>query len=234
LAVTFGMCLDGGIVNAQFGENPFVTFEAGRGAAVVARGEHASTLWVDQDDFPGVVPAAKDLQSDIECVTGVRPDLQTGMDVRGETLVLIGTIGKSHRIDDLISQGKLNVSGGSTPRLEYDFFIRSAGQVQVELEGAPSVDFQSGAGLQIAAALDDGAQRILKLDTWEQGNFSRAVAENVRRVTTPLTVQSAGRHALKVWMVAPGVVLEKILIDAGGLRPSYLGPPGAEYVSAAH
>jgi hypothetical protein len=126
------------------------------------------------------------------------------------------------------------VPGGSTPRLEYDFFIRSAGQVQVELDCAPSLDFQSGAGLQIAAAIDDGAPRILKLDTWEQGNWSRAVAENVRRVTAPLAVQSAGRHTLKVWMVTPGVVLEKILIDTGGLRPSYLGPPGAEYVSATH
>jgi hypothetical protein len=26
-------------------------------------------------------------------------------------------------------------------------------------------------------------------------------------------------------MVTPGVVVERIIVDTGGLRPSYLGPP---------
>ena len=33
----------------------------------------------------------------------------------------------------------------------------------------------------------------------------------------------AGLHTLKIWLVDPGVVLQKIVIDAGGVS-CYLGP----------
>jgi len=57
---------------------------------------------------------------------------------------------------------------------------------------------------------------------WEQ-----SVRDNARRVTSKHQVESTGYHTFKVWMVDPGVVLERILINtpASAKAPSYLGPP---------
>jgi hypothetical protein len=112
-----------------------------------------------------------------------------------------------------------------TPRLEYDFFAHSTGDVRIELHYAPSLDFQSGEGLRIAISVDDGAPQVLKLETYAKENWERAVAENIRRIASTHALDKPGVHTLKVWMVTPGVVLERIVIDAGGVRPSYLGPP---------
>nr|AQQ74865.1 GH115 [uncultured bacterium] len=120
--------------------------------------------------------------------------------------------------------------GGNSPRLEYDLFMYSTGEVSIELHCAPSLDFQSGEGLRIAVSIDDEAPRVLKLDTWSAQYWERAVAENIRRIESKHTIDKPGKHTLKIWMVTPGVVLERIVIDAGGVRPSYLGPPPSKRI----
>ena len=115
--------------------------------------------------------------------------------------------------------------GGASPHLEYDVHLTSTGELQVELHCAPSLNFQSGEGLRLAVSFDDAPPQMVKLDTWATlQTWERSVGDGVRRVVTTHTVQKPGQHVLKIWMVTPGVVLERVIIDAGGLRPSYLGP----------
>ncbi|HEX2862734.1 MAG TPA: hypothetical protein VHN79_13895, partial [Lacunisphaera sp.] len=131
--------------------------------------------------------------------------------------------------------------GGGSPRLEYDLHTFSSGDVKVEVHLAPSLDFQSGEGLRYALSIDDEAPQVIKVGTWSQANWETAVADSVRRVSSRHTLAAPGKHTLKFWLVDPGVVLERIVIDtapvdeaaapvrgrraAPGVRPSYLGPP---------
>ena len=41
---------------------------------------------------------------------------------------------------------------------------------------------------------------------------------------TPLQVTKPGAHTLRIYLVDPALAVQKLLIDTGGLKPSYLGP----------
>src|SRR5690606_7967215 len=80
--------------------------------------------------------------------------------------------------------------------------------------------------LRFALSFDDEPPRVHRLSTEASlRDWSKAVADGVRRVTVSRRIDRPGRHVLKFWMVTPGVVLQRNLIEAGGIRPSYLGPP---------
>lgn len=49
--------------------------------------------------------------------------------------------------------------------------------------------------------------------------------DSVRHVVSSHTLFQPGYRTLKIWMVDPGVVLQKLTVNLGGVKPSYLGPP---------
>jgi Glycosyl hydrolase family 115/Gylcosyl hydrolase family 115 C-terminal domain len=68
----------------------------------------AAPLCLDPADHRGVLRAAADFQSDIEKVTGRKPDMMTtGAPTHGP-VVIVGTLGSSTLIDHLVKSGKLN------------------------------------------------------------------------------------------------------------------------------
>jgi hypothetical protein len=49
--------------------------------------------------------------------------------------------------------------------------------------------------------------------------------DNARFINIKQIIKSPGSHTLKIWMIDPGIVIEKIVMDTGGVKASYLGPP---------
>src|SRR5258708_12037156 len=81
-------------------------------------------------------------------------------------------------------------------------------------------------GMRYAVSFDDEAPQIVNmtadssLKAWDQ-----SVSDNVTTTVSKHQVAHPGEHVLKFWMVDPVVVLQKLVVDLGGVRPSYLVPP---------
>ncbi|MBX3739223.1 MAG: glycosyl hydrolase 115 family protein [Candidatus Didemnitutus sp.] len=121
---------------------------------------------------------------------------------------------------------------GNGARLEYDVVFRSTGEFKVELTCAPTFDFQPGERLELAVSLDDQPPQTVPLAlTATHQEWQRSVSDAVRKITTKVAVAQPGPHVLKIWCVTPAVVLQRIVVDTGGVRPSYLGPPESPHAA---
>ncbi len=125
----------------------------------------------------------------------------------------------------------------SSPRLEYEFTVFSEGELTVEAYLSPTQDFKKHNGLRYAIAIDDEEPQIINMNEgeerpdWDYADWwMKSVGDHIKIKRSKHSTVAPGRHTLKVWMIDSGIVFQKFVIDAGGLRPSYLGPPESLYV----
>ena len=123
------------------------------------------------------------------------------------------------------------IPGKDSPSLEYKMYLFSTGKINVDGIFGPTLNFVHGRGLRYAVSFDDQPSQTVTLVpanyNAQNGNrdWEMSVMRNGRVSQTTHTISSPGYHTLRIWMIDPGVVLEKIIVDSGGVRPSYLGPP---------
>ncbi|MBS1510329.1 MAG: glycosyl hydrolase 115 family protein [Bacteroidetes bacterium] len=119
--------------------------------------------------------------------------------------------------------------GGNAPHLEYEFYTLSKGTLNVNAYFSPTLNFQhTEEGLQYAVSIDDEVPQVISINKEDKatgaGIWNKWVAENIIIKTSTHTINTPGRHVLKYWMVNPGVVLQRIVIDRGQAAATYLGP----------
>ncbi|WP_142685294.1 glycosyl hydrolase 115 family protein [Chitinophaga polysaccharea] len=113
---------------------------------------------------------------------------------------------------------------GNAPRVEYDFYTYSKGDVSINAYCSPTLNFHNSEnGLQYAVSIDDEVPQIISIN--KEGNWDKWVAENIIIKSSKHQLLAPGKHTLKYWMVDSGVVLQKLVLDFGNIRKTYLGPP---------
>jgi hypothetical protein len=118
------------------------------------------------------------------------------------------------------------------PQLEYPVYLARPGSYEVTLVLGPVMDFVPDRGMRIAVSFDDEAPQVLDIfadraaesflgKSW----WTRFTRDNARYLRSTHNVSGAGRHTLKIRMVDPGVVLQKLIVSDTPVPDSYFGPP---------
>ncbi len=143
-----------------------------------------------------------------------------GLGRTGSSVAVLPTnIDSNVSLDDIITK---------SPALEYDLYTFTEGQATINFNCIPSNPINADHGLRLAVAIDD-AKPIIVSD-----KAGKSVIENLMVLKTKLDIPKEGQHTLKIWMVDPGLVIDKIIIDTGGVKDSYLGPPESMYYNPNH
>jgi hypothetical protein len=121
--------------------------------------------------------------------------------------------------------------GVDAPVLEYRMYLFTTGTVEVLATFSPALNFMPGRALQYGVSFDDAppvTEELVPADFFAQngnGDWEKSVSDNQRTSYTMHKITSPDYHTLKIWLVDPGVTLQKIVVNTGGLKGSYLGPP---------
>jgi hypothetical protein len=119
--------------------------------------------------------------------------------------------------------------GGDGARLEYPLVMDSEGEVEVRVVMAPTLDFRNRGGLRYAVSIGDEAPQsvTMRLDPTpgdrDFAAWEAAVIDNSHASVSRHRVR-AGANTLKLWLVDPGLVFQRIEVVRRPLPPTTLGP----------
>lgn len=109
--------------------------------------------------------------------------------------------------------------------LEYDIEMKKTGKVRVDLLLAPTLNFNDNEGLSYAVSFDGDKEQIINFNGHYKGDLGKWQANPIIESRSIHQLDKKGKHTLRIRPLNPGIVIEKIMIHAGGLKNSYLGAP---------
>ena len=131
---------------------------------------------------------------------------------------------------------KQNTRRRDVPGVEYDFYTFEQGSVDVYTYVLPTFVISADRGYagheatnletQYGVSIDEGPVMNPSTSSIEYAQiWYESVLRNCRVNKTTLHIGKPGRHTLKILCGDAGTVLQKIVLDFGGMKRSYQGPP---------
>jgi hypothetical protein len=113
--------------------------------------------------------------------------------------------------------------------VEYDFYTFNSGRFNISTYVLPTYPINGFELHRFAISVDDESPKMMYAgaeidsDRWRQNvRRNSSIHTSSHYITTP------GKHTLKIYFADPGVVLDKAVLDFGGLKKSYLGPQATQ------
>ncbi|WP_089378199.1 glycosyl hydrolase 115 family protein [Lutibacter flavus] len=100
------------IIENSFATNPnnYVSNLSSKGSFPLASNGNVASILISDNDFTGVIRVAGHLQNDLQNVTDVLPNIYNRISQPEDYMVIIGTVGNSSIIDQLVKEGKIDAS----------------------------------------------------------------------------------------------------------------------------
>ena len=113
--------------------------------------------------------------------------------------------------------------------LEYDMDLKTIGEGKLIILTAPTLNFNSNRGLRYAVSIDGGEEQVVNINGHYKGELGKWQAESIIETSSKFKISTTGRHTIRFRVLDAGIVLQKIMLDMVGLKPSYLGAPQSQY-----
>jgi hypothetical protein len=108
------------------------------------------------------------------------------------------------------------------PVVEYDFYSLTEAAPTVSVFTLPTHPVTSGFSMRYGVSIDDGPVKVVDFKTAGRSEEWKVnVLENRARRKVKSPALAPGKHTLKIYLLDPGVVLDYITIDLGGLKKAY-------------
>lgn len=110
--------------------------------------------------------------------------------------------------------------------LEYNIETTSIGEFPIHILVSPTLNFNQNKGLRYALSVDGGEEQIVNInEKYNMRQMEKWQANSINETITKHLFTNTGTHTIRFRVLEPGIVLQKMMIDMGGLKKSYLGAP---------